>query len=84
MGFGTICGFKHSPRVLECIPCGWRRGLLLRLRSPTRLGQNLESLCYSGFNNRDNNYDGDEHNVADDEELPEKSKELKDVWPASI
>lgn len=47
---------------------------LLRVKSPTCLGQNLDSSCYSGFNKQDNNYDGDEHKIIHDEELPEKSR----------
>ena len=47
---------------------------LLRVRSSTCLGQNLDSLCYAGFNCQDNNYDGDVQNTVDDEELSEKSE----------
>lgn len=56
---------------------------LLRVRSPTCLGQNLDSLCSLGLNNPDNNYDGDEHNIGDDEEPSQSRKELKDVWPVA-
>lgn len=42
---------------------------LLRVRLLICLGQNLDFLCFLGFNNSDNNYDGDEYNIGDDEEL---------------
>ena len=50
---------------------------LLRVRSSTCLGQNLDSLGYAGFNCQDNNYDGDVQNTVDDEELSEKSESWK-------
>lgn len=75
---GTICGFRHPLGVCKCIPCRWGDDCththLWRARSPTCSGQNLGSLCYSGFNNQNNNCDGDEHSLVDDEELPEKSE----------
>lgn len=50
---------------------------LLRVRSPTCLGQNLDPLCYAGLNHQDNNYDGNEHNTVDDEEGSETSESWK-------
>lgn len=50
---------------------------LLRVRASACLEQNLDSLCYAGFNCQDNNYDSDVHNTVDDEELSEKSQSGK-------